>query len=136
MPAASRLNRSAATKPTAFVPFRLRQHLRCFALNIQWNITLTAGRLRAQTKARLRPTASIWCESTLAIATCRQARPGLSGRCAHANEVQSKPKPDAKRRPSHRGRNAMYQQALDKVSKQVLIRDRYDNFIGGKWVAP
>src|SRR5882757_5515173 len=30
----------------------------------------------------------------------------------------------------------MYQQALDKVSKQVLIRDRYDNFIGGKWVAP
>ena len=30
----------------------------------------------------------------------------------------------------------MYQQALDKVSKQVLIRERYDNFIGGKWVAP
>src|SRR5229473_1140619 len=30
----------------------------------------------------------------------------------------------------------MYQQALDKVSKQLLIRDRYDNFIGGKWVAP
>src|ERR1700742_788740 len=30
----------------------------------------------------------------------------------------------------------MYQQALEKVSKQVLIRDRYDNFIGGKWVAP
>ena len=30
----------------------------------------------------------------------------------------------------------MYQQALDQVSKQVLIRDRYDNFIGGKWVAP
>src|SRR6202451_1336446 len=30
----------------------------------------------------------------------------------------------------------MFQQALDKVSKQVLIRDRYDNFIGGKWVAP
>jgi len=26
----------------------------------------------------------------------------------------------------------MYQQALEKVSKQVLIRDRYDNFIGGK----
>ena len=30
----------------------------------------------------------------------------------------------------------MYQQALDQVSKQVLIRERYDNFIGGKWVAP
>ncbi|UDL93807.1 MULTISPECIES: aldehyde dehydrogenase [Lichenihabitans] len=30
----------------------------------------------------------------------------------------------------------MFQQALDQVSKQVLIRDRYDNFIGGKWVAP
>src|SRR5216684_8150689 len=30
----------------------------------------------------------------------------------------------------------MYQQALDKVSKQLLIRERYDNFIGGKWVAP
>ena len=30
----------------------------------------------------------------------------------------------------------MYQQALDQVSKQVLIREKYDNFIGGKWVAP
>src|SRR5450631_1106148 len=30
----------------------------------------------------------------------------------------------------------MYQEALEKVSKQVLIRDRYDNFSGGKWVAP
>ncbi len=30
----------------------------------------------------------------------------------------------------------MFQQALDQVSKQVLIRERYDNFIGGKWVAP
>ncbi len=30
----------------------------------------------------------------------------------------------------------MFQQALDKVSKQLLIRERYDNFIGGKWVAP
>jgi aldehyde dehydrogenase len=30
----------------------------------------------------------------------------------------------------------MYQEAIEKVSKQVLIRDRYDNFIGGKWVAP
>ncbi len=30
----------------------------------------------------------------------------------------------------------MYQQAIEKVSSQVLIRDRYDNFIGGKWVAP
>src|SRR5579872_89856 len=33
-------------------------------------------------------------------------------------------------------RKRMFQQALEKVSKQVLIRDRYDNFIGGKWVAP
>jgi aldehyde dehydrogenase len=30
----------------------------------------------------------------------------------------------------------MYQEAIDKVSQQVLIRERYDNFIGGKWVAP
>ena len=30
----------------------------------------------------------------------------------------------------------MFQQALDQVSKQVLIRDRYDNYVGGKWVAP
>ncbi|WP_062120065.1 aldehyde dehydrogenase [Aureimonas sp. AU40] len=30
----------------------------------------------------------------------------------------------------------MYQQAIDQVSKKVLIRDRYDNFIGGQWVAP
>ena len=30
----------------------------------------------------------------------------------------------------------MFQQALDKVSKQLLVRERYDNFIGGKWVAP
>src|SRR4051812_1061343 len=30
----------------------------------------------------------------------------------------------------------MFQQAIDQVSKQLLIRDRYDNFIGGKWVAP
>ncbi len=30
----------------------------------------------------------------------------------------------------------MFQQALDQVSKEVLIRERYDNFIGGKWVAP
>ncbi|WP_061931024.1 aldehyde dehydrogenase [Aureimonas sp. AU22] len=30
----------------------------------------------------------------------------------------------------------MYQQAIEQVSKKVLIRDRYDNFIGGKWVAP
>src|ERR1700678_1552914 len=31
---------------------------------------------------------------------------------------------------------SMYHEAIEKVSKQVLIRDRYDNFIGGKWVAP
>src|SRR6201987_3834127 len=30
----------------------------------------------------------------------------------------------------------MYHEAVEKVSKQVLIRERYDNFIGGKWVAP
>ena len=30
----------------------------------------------------------------------------------------------------------MFQQALDQVQKQVLIRDRYENYIGGKWVAP
>ena len=34
------------------------------------------------------------------------------------------------------GRMSMYHEAIEKVSKQVLIRDRYDNFIGGKWVAP
>src|SRR5664279_4272467 len=34
------------------------------------------------------------------------------------------------------GRVSMYHEAIEKVSKQVLIRDRYDNFIGGKWVAP
>src|SRR5499433_1051568 len=38
--------------------------------------------------------------------------------------------------PSQPGGMPMFQQALDQVSKQVLIRDRYDNFIGGKWVAP
>src|ERR1035441_5258673 len=31
---------------------------------------------------------------------------------------------------------SMYHEAIEKVSKEVLIRDRYDNFIGGKWVAP
>ncbi len=30
----------------------------------------------------------------------------------------------------------MYVQALETVSKKVPIRERYDNFIGGKWVAP
>ncbi|RYC31803.1 aldehyde dehydrogenase family protein [Lichenibacterium minor] len=30
----------------------------------------------------------------------------------------------------------MFQQALDQVQKQVLIRDKYENYIGGKWVAP
>jgi hypothetical protein len=30
----------------------------------------------------------------------------------------------------------MYHEAIEKVSKQVLIRDRYDNFTGGTWVAP
>ena len=30
----------------------------------------------------------------------------------------------------------MFQQALDTISKQVLIRPTYDNFIGGKFVAP
>ena len=30
----------------------------------------------------------------------------------------------------------MYQEAIEKVSRQVLIRERYGNFIGGKWVEP
>jgi len=30
----------------------------------------------------------------------------------------------------------MFQQALETVSKKVAIRDKFDNFIGGKWVAP
>ncbi|MFZ1107944.1 MAG: aldehyde dehydrogenase [Rhodomicrobium sp.] len=30
----------------------------------------------------------------------------------------------------------MYQQAIDQISSKVLIRNRYDNFIGGQWVAP
>jgi aldehyde dehydrogenase len=30
----------------------------------------------------------------------------------------------------------MYQAALDKVAARGLIREKYDNFIGGKWVAP
>ncbi len=30
----------------------------------------------------------------------------------------------------------MFQQALEKISSKLLIRDRYDNFIGGTWVAP
>src|ERR1700683_2577645 len=34
------------------------------------------------------------------------------------------------------GRVSMYHEAIEKVSKQVLIRDRYENFIGGKWVSP
>ncbi len=30
----------------------------------------------------------------------------------------------------------MYQEALAKVTGTKLIRDKFDNFIGGKWVAP
>ena len=30
----------------------------------------------------------------------------------------------------------MFQQALETISKQVLIRPTYGNFIGGKFVAP
>ena len=30
----------------------------------------------------------------------------------------------------------MFQQALDTISKQVVIRPSYGNFIGGKFVAP
>jgi len=30
----------------------------------------------------------------------------------------------------------MYIQALQKISEKLPFRDRYDNFIGGKWVAP
>src|ERR1700744_550245 len=55
----------------------------------------------------------------------------------HASGVPSNTAPAGSQKGAvTSGRNAMYQQALEKVSKQVLIRDRYDNFIGGKWVAP
>jgi aldehyde dehydrogenase len=30
----------------------------------------------------------------------------------------------------------MLAQALDKISKSIVLRSKYDNFIGGKWVAP
>ncbi len=30
----------------------------------------------------------------------------------------------------------MFQQAIEQISSRVLIRDRYDNFIGGRWVSP
>src|SRR5271157_101567 len=30
----------------------------------------------------------------------------------------------------------MFQQSIEQISSKVLIRDRYDNFIGGKFVAP
>ena len=30
----------------------------------------------------------------------------------------------------------MIHQALDKFSAKIAIRSKYDNFIGGKWVAP
>jgi aldehyde dehydrogenase len=30
----------------------------------------------------------------------------------------------------------MFQQSLDSLRKQTSLRDRYDNFIGGEWVAP
>lgn len=30
----------------------------------------------------------------------------------------------------------MWQQALDQLKDQIAIRSRYDNFIGGDWVAP
>ncbi len=30
----------------------------------------------------------------------------------------------------------MLQQALDELKGQVAIRPRYDNYIGGEWVAP
>ena len=30
----------------------------------------------------------------------------------------------------------MFQQALDSVRKQTSFRTRYENFIGGEWVAP
>src|SRR5271165_2326351 len=42
-------------------------------------------------------------------------------------------------RASHRRvhrRNPMYQAAIDKIAARGLIREKYDNFIGGKWVAP
>ncbi len=30
----------------------------------------------------------------------------------------------------------MYQAAIDKIAARGLIREKYGNFIGGKWVAP
>ena len=30
----------------------------------------------------------------------------------------------------------MFQQTLDSIAKKIPVRSRYDNFIGGKWVAP
>src|SRR5262249_34359762 len=53
---------------------------------------------------------------------------------AHARQLERRP--GCQNGAVTSGGDAMYQQDLEKVSKQVLIRDRYDNFIGGKWVAP
>jgi aldehyde dehydrogenase len=30
----------------------------------------------------------------------------------------------------------MFQQAIEQIASKVAVRDRYDNFIGGQWVAP
>src|SRR5262245_979469 len=43
--------------------------------------------------------------------------------------------PSRSRRPLQR-RNAMLQQGLDKLKSSVKLRSKYDNFIGGEWVAP
>jgi aldehyde dehydrogenase len=42
----------------------------------------------------------------------------------------------AERRTEAQWRKPMFQQALDTVSQKVAIRDKFDNFIGGKWVPP
>src|ERR1700712_4543877 len=56
--------------------------------------------------------------------------------CPDPGNSRLKSTKSKRRMANNPGRNVMYQQAIDTVSKQVLIRDRYDNFIGGKWVAP
>src|SRR5262245_59526591 len=55
--------------------------------------------------------------------------------CARPQARDSQTHEAAYRREKHQ-EETMFQQALEKVSKQVLIRDRYGNFIGGKWVPP
>src|SRR5438045_3056492 len=41
-----------------------------------------------------------------------------------------------RRRAIRSRRDAMLQQALEELKGQIALRSRYDNFIGGEWVAP